>query len=400
MKKIFVSLFFAIPAVASAQSVFTVETDGKKYSFPLENTVITVTDEQPSKLTEAPVYKHNLEEVNLFGSLTSFGFKPMTLVADYVWGIKIIPEATKMFKFQAKTNTNADLYFAPVEANQNIAQSGTATKGGKKFFNIEEGYEQNEVLLLFDERTNNYSFMGLAKAAVYETVDFEGEYWNALIDPNQGTGKLLYGESGMGYEEDNGVYEWTDAATQLHSKLNESLGYWAYWNGGVAVSNYTCNIADGSPSTQLSLPTGMAAHSGNNFVVAYGYNDGGWDSCPVIDFKDGVARKIKGLWVTNNSYFLNSLSNGDSYNSAATEATFIDVTFEGFGAAGLSQGKVKCRLQDGKTSLTDWKYVDLSSLGAVNSLKVNYEFSDDQKNSHGFSAPAYVAIDDVQIYKQ
>ena len=399
MKKIFVSLFFAIPAVASAQSVFTVATEGKKYSFPLENTVITVTDEQPSKLTEVPVYKHNLEEVNLFGSLTSFSFNPMTLVADYVWGIKIIPEATKMFKFQAKTNTNADLYFAPVEANQNIAQSGTATKGGTKFFNIEEGYEQNEVLLLFDERTNNYSFMGLAKAAVYETVDFEGEYWNALIDPKQYGGKLLYGESGMGYEEDNGVYEWTDATTSLHSKLNGSDGSWAYWCGGVAVSNYTCNIADGSPSTQLSLPTGMAAHSGKNFVVAYGYYDGGWDSCPVIDFKDGVARKLKGLWVTNNSYFLNSLNNGDGINSAATDATFIDVTFEGFDAAGLSQGKVKCRLQDGKTSVTDWKYVDLSSLGAVNSLKVNYEFSDDQKNSYGFSAPAYVAIDDVQIYK-
>ena len=399
MKKIFVSLFFAIPAVASAQSVFTVATEGKKYSFPLENTVITITDEQPSKLTEVPVYKHNLEEVNLFGSLTSFSFKPMTLVADYVWGIKIIPEATKMFKFQAKTNTNADLYFAPVEANQNIAQSGTATKGGTKFFNIEEGYEQNEVLLLFDERTNNYSFMGLAKAAVYETVDFEGEYWNAQIDPKQYGGKLLYGESGMGYEEDNGVYEWTDATTKLHSKLNESYDSWAYWNGGVAVSNYTCNIADGSPSTQLSLPTGMAAHSGKNFVVAYGYYDGGWDSCPVIDFKDGVARKLKGLWVTNNSYFLNALNNGDGINSAATDATFIDVTFEGFDATGHSQGKVKCRLQDGKTSVTDWKYVDLSSLGAVNSLKVNYEFSDDQKNSYGFSAPAYVAIDDVQIYK-
>lgn len=233
----------------------------------------------------------------------------------------------------------------------------------------------------------------------YETVDFEGEYWNALIDPNQGTGKLLYGETGMGFTEDNGVYEWTDATTQLHSKLNESYGSWAYWNGGVAVSNYTCNIADGGPSTQLSLPTGTAAHSGNNFIVAYGYNGGGWDSRPVIDFKDGVARKLKGLWVTNNSYFLNSLSSGDSYNSAATDATFIDVTFEGFDAAGLSQGKVKCRLQDGKTSLTDWKYVDLSSLGAVNSLKINYEFSDDQKNSYGFSAPAYVAIDDVQIYK-
>lgn len=233
----------------------------------------------------------------------------------------------------------------------------------------------------------------------YETVDFEGAYWNALIDPNQGTGKLLYGESGMGFTEDNGVYEWTDATTQLHSKLNESYGSWAYWNGGVAVSKYHCDIANGSATTQLSLPTGTAAHSGNNFIVAYGYNNGGWDSRPVIDFKDGVARKLKGLWVTNNSYFLNSLSSGDSYNSAATDATFIDVTFEGFDVAGLSQGKVKCRLQDGKTSLTDWKYVDLSSLGAVNSLKINYEFSDDQKNSYGFSAPAYVAIDDVQIYK-
>ena len=108
----------------------------------------------------------------------------------------------------------------------------------------------------------------------YETVDFEGEYWNAQIDTKQYGGKLLYGESGMGYEEDNGVYEWTDATTKLHSKLNESYDSWAYWNGGVAVSNYTCNIADGGPNTQLSLPTGMAAHSGNNFVVAYGYYDG------------------------------------------------------------------------------------------------------------------------------
>lgn len=237
------------------------------------------------------------------------------------------------------------------------------------------------------------------EAPKYLTVDFEGEYWNALIDPNQATGKLLYGESGMGYTDENGVYEWTDEATSLHSKLNGSNGSWAYWSGGVAVSNYHCDIANGSATTQLSLPTGTAAHSGSNFVVAYGYNDGGWDSCPVIDFKDGVARKIKGLWVTNNSYFLNSLSNGDSYNSSATDATFIDVTFEGFDVNGLSQGKVKCRLQDGKTSVTDWKYVDLSSLGAVNSLKVNYEFSDDQKNSYGFSAPAYVAIDDVQIYQ-
>lgn len=35
MKKIFVSLLMAMPLVASAQTSFTVESNGKKYAFPL-----------------------------------------------------------------------------------------------------------------------------------------------------------------------------------------------------------------------------------------------------------------------------------------------------------------------------------------------------------------------------
>lgn len=232
-------------------------------------------------------------------------------------------------------------------------------------------------------------------APKYDTVTFEGTYWDNLVDPNQATGKLLYGESGAGYTTDQGVYEWTDPTTSLHSKLNGStdMGGWAYWNGGVAVSRYECEIANGSVSTQLSLPTGTGAHSGNNFVVAFGYNDGGWDSCPVIDFKDGIARKIKGLWVTNTAWLVNY----EKQN--ATDNTYLNVTFEGFDANGASTGKVSYPIQSGKVSISDWKYVDLSKLGAIHSLKVNYTFSDDQKNKYGFCAPAYIAIDDVEVYK-
>lgn len=397
MKKIFVSLLMAMPIVASAQTAFTVESNGKKYSFPLSETTITVTDEEPSQLVEAPQYKHNLQAMNIMGSLTNFQFEPMTLVSDYVWGIKVVP-SNKNFKFQGVTNTQADLYFGPDDTNKNIALSGTAKKGSTQFFNIEQGYEQKEVLLLFNERTYQYSFIGLEKSASYKTIDFEGDYWNALIDPNQERGKLLYGESGYGYTTDKGVYEWTDEATSLHSKLNGSAEMgWAYWNGGVAVSNYECDIAKGSAATQLSLPTGTGAHSGNNFIVADGYNDGSWDSCPVLDFKDGKARKIKGLWITNTSYFINAETKG-GYNNAASDDTFIDVTFEGFDAAGLSQGKVKYRIQDGKKSLSNWTYVDLSALGEINSLKVNYDFSSDQYKN-GYAAPAYIAIDDVEVYE-
>lgn len=403
MKKIFVSLLMAMPLVASAQTSFTVESNGKKYAFPLESTTITVTDDEPTQPAQAPVYKSNLKGVSLFGKATTVQFKGMSLIADYMWAGKLMPKADDTFKFQATTNTGSDLYFGPEgDADAPIAVSGTATKGSTKFYTIESGYQQDSVLVVFNERTAQYSVMGLVKEAPYCTIDFEGSKWSALIDTPEYGGPLLYGADGGGFSKDEGVYEWTDEATSLHSKLNNAWGSWAYWSGGAAVSNYHCDIANGGPNTQLSLPTETPAHSGDNFIVTYGYSDGSkfaTDSRPVFDFQDGVARQVKGMWITNNSYFLHSLTQGDSFNQSATDDTFIDVTFEGFDAAGISQGMVKYRIQDGKKALTDWAYVDLSSLGKINTLKINYEFSKDQDNGYGFAAPAYLVIDDIEIYK-
>lgn len=392
-----------MPLAASAQSVFTVESNGQKYSFPLESTTITVTDDEPTQPAQAPVYKSNLKGVSLFGKATTFQFKGMSLIADYMWAGKLMPKADDTFKFLATTNTGSDLYFGPEgDANAPIAVSGTATKGSTKFYTIESGYQQDSVLVVFNERTAQYSVMGLVKEAPYYTIDFKGSKWSALIDTPEYGGPLLYGADGVGFSKDEGVYEWTDEATSLHSKLNYAYGSWAYWSGGAAVSNYHCDIANGGPNTQLSLPTEIPAHSGDNFIVTYGYSDGSkfaTDSRPVFDFQDGVARQVKGLWITNNSYFLHSLTQGDGINQSATDDTFIDVTFEGFDAAGISQGMVKYRIQDGKKALTDWAYVDLSSLGKINTLKINYEFSKDQDNGYGFAAPAYLVIDDIEIYK-
>lgn len=403
MKKIFVSLLMAMPLVASAQTSFTVESNGKKYAFPLEGTTITITDDKITLPAEAPVYKSNLKSVSLFGMATSFQLKGMSLIADYMWAGKLMPKANNTFKFQATTNTGSDLYFGPEgDANAPIAVSGTATKGSTKFYTFESGYQQDSVLVIFNERTAQYCVMGLVKEAPYYTIDFEGSKWSALIDSPEYGGPLLYGADGSGFYTDEGVYEWTDEATSLHSKLNNAYGSWAYWSGGAAVSNYHCDIANGGSNTQLSLPTETPAHSGDNFIVTYGYSDGSQfatDSRPVFDFQDGVARQVKGLWITNNSYFLHSLIQGDSFNQSATDDTFIDVTFEGFDAAGISQGMVKYRIQDGKKALTDWAYVDLSSLGKINTLKINYEFSKDQDNGYGFAAPAYLVIDDIEIYK-
>ena len=399
MKKIILASLLTLPLAASAQSAFTVDNNGKKYSFPITST-ITVTDETPSNLVEAPVYKTDMKNVQLFGSATNFQFVDMKLVSDYVWAGKLMPAGKKGVKFSVVSKTNGDAYFGPANdaTNTNLSAFGTATQGSSKFFDIEEGYEQDSVLVTFDERSGQYCIFGLKKAEVdnpttLTTLNFDSDYWTALIDTKESGGKLLYGEDGSGYTTDEGVYEWTDNDTQLHSKLNNSYGSWAYWNGGVAVSNYHCAVADGSADTQLSIPSDLNAHSGKNFLMAYGYSDNNYDSRPVIDFKDGKARKVKGLWVTPSSYLLNFLAKN------ATTSTSVDVVFEGFDNNGKSTGTVKVNLQDGTTSLTTWKYADLSSLGKINTLKITYSASSDMFNEYGLNIPSYIAIDDIEIYK-
>ena len=82
------------------------------------------------------------------------------------------------------------------------------------------------------------------------------------------------------------------------------------------------------------------------------------------------------------------------------QATRISVVFEGFKADGTtSTGSVKYTVQEGTNSLNNWQYVDLSSLGEISSLKVNYEASGDMMGEYGYNAPAYIAVDDVEIYK-
>lgn len=225
--------------------------------------------------------------------------------------------------------------------------------------------------------------------------------WSSLIDSPQYGGLLLYGEDGYGIYDEEDAYRWYDENnTNLYSSLNDAWGSWAFWNGGVAVSNYQTPAADGDISTQLGIPGGKGHDASDNFAVAFGYNDplsGMGDARPVLSFGDGKERVINDMYVTNTAYFRNAVLNGIMTNPA-TDATWIDLVVEGFNAAGESTGEVRLRLIDGKDDiLTDWTPFRLSYLGKVASVKFNYEASEDQYGTYGFSAPSYVAIDDISV---
>ena len=243
-----------------------------------------------------------------------------------------------------------------------------------------------------------------AQSYEIKVLDFEGEKWSSLIDSPQYGGPLLYGD-GYGFYTEDEAYSWYDEGnTFLKSTINYAYGSWCYWSGGVAVSNYYNEIADGSFTNQLSVNYNKEGNHGHNnsanFVSCFGYYDGSdysTDSRAVISFGDGVARVIDHLYVINTAYFLNAMVNGSGFSPAATEDTYVDLVAEGFDANGESTGTTKIRLQNGTTSITEWTKFDLSSLGAIVTLKLNYEASTDQISDYGLSSPSYVAIDDIAV---
>ena len=251
----------------------------------------------------------------------------------------------------------------------------------------------------------------LGQAQSFYTITFEGDYWDALIDSQQYGGELLYGVSGMG--DDYPYYSWTDSKTTLYSEIVNAWGSYCYWSGGSAISDYLGNIADGSYTTQLMIPSSLGAHSGKNFAVQYGYMDASGfasDGRPTFFFSDEKARVIKGFYITNTCYGLHSLDSGDSFSTAATEDTFIKAVIycfndpkKGFIGSDWEQDeqdacyKAEVLLCDGTKPLQEWAFVDLTEAGAITSFKINYEASEDMGGSYGLNWPAYCAIDDIMV---
>ena len=252
------------------------------------------------------------------------------------------------------------------------------------------------------------------RVLTFEDEDYKGgesDYWSSLVDDRQYGGKLLYGESGTGVYDEAEAYRWYDEGnTLLSSMLNNSWGSWAYWNGGIAVSDYVDSNIDNVPYTdQLTVfrkgaeaGRGEGGHAASErFAVINGVDNtfvsSGTDTRAVLAFGDGQARTIDHAYVALTTYFLSNIVNGSSFCTAATEETFVDLLAEGFDAQGQKTGTATLRLVDGLHHVQGWTWFDLSALGKVSSVKFNFSVSDDQKGAYGVNTPTYVAIDDIAV---
>ncbi|MDE7394062.1 MAG: DUF4465 domain-containing protein [Muribaculaceae bacterium] len=256
----------------------------------------------------------------------------------------------------------------------------------------------------------------------FEDADYKGDEnfvgecnWSSLISDPQYGGELLYGPEGWGVMEIEKAYWWCDENnTWLFNRLSEGYGSWCYWSGGHAISNYgSADIEQfGGFESQLTVYNGNAdmdlttsgnGHNGSdNFAVQFGYSDNSGfglseESLPFLEFKDGVARVIDHMYVTNTTYALNCYLNGNSLTANIGEDDWVKIVAKGY-LNGEVTGTAEFYLCDGPENIvTDWTKFDLYDLGLVEKVTFNIKGSSD--NGYGFSQPAYFAYDDVAVRK-
>ena len=227
-------------------------------------------------------------------------------------------------------------------------------------------------------------------------LTFEGDYWDALIDVPQYGGELLYSAT---------PYFWYDEATDLYSIVNELWYTAAYWNGGLAVSNYY--TTDYSTATtfmeQLTVFT-EGAHSGNNCIVHNGYKcDMMGDARSVLQFKSSEAI-IESMWVAHTAFSYSSSVQGNDMAAPLTEEQSIWIVATGYtidaeGKEIEGSSLTFSLYEGGKASFSGWKKWELAPLGKVSKVKFDVQWNG-EGGADMFMHPAYFAIDDITVVKE
>ncbi len=172
---------------------------------------------------------------------------------------------------------------------------------------------------------------------------------------------------------------------------------WSGWS----ISNQTDTLTPGYLN-QYSARPGMGASSSANFAVSFSVNN-------ILQLTAEAAGKtVEGLYITNSTYAYYSILDGDTFTKkfggvTGNDPDYFLLTIKAYRAGELSTDSVNFYLADYRFEdnsqdyiIDDWQFIDLSTLGAVDSLSFALS-STDNSPMFGMNTPAYFCIDDVML---
>ena len=184
-------------------------------------------------------------------------------------------------------------------------------------------------------------------------------------------------------------------AGRFHNSYNPDWYSWSGW----AYSNVTDNSTPGWMN-QYSAITGKGFDGSENYAVGYA------TSPSVISFAEEKAHAVKGFFVTNSTYAGISMRDGDDFTKKFGGEDGGDPDYFRLDVWGARDGQpadtVSFYLADfrSENSFEDymvdtWQWVDLSSLGKVDSLKFILSSSD--VGDWGMNTPGYFCVDNLYV---
>jgi hypothetical protein len=206
-------------------------------------------------------------------------------------------------------------------------------------------------------------------------VDFE--------DFNLAPDNYLNGSDGNGGFLSNNVF--------FPNDYNAAWGAWSGW----AISTMTDTLTAGF-TNDFSAITGGGRNS-LTYATSYASSE------TRVILQGGGS--VSGLYVTNSTYAFLSMREGDSFSKkfggvTGNDPDFFLLTIKKYLNGALSNESVEFYLADFRFAdnaqdyiVSDWTFVDLSSLGDADSLAFSLSSSDN--GAFGMNTPAYFCVDNV-----
>ena len=171
-----------------------------------------------------------------------------------------------------------------------------------------------------------------------------------------------------------------------------------FWASGFIYSNVKDDTTAGFTNEYASATAGGVFGS-ENYTVAN--SAGGEVRVALRGFAPG--HSVLGFYLTNSTYAYLSMKNGDAFakkfgGATGSDPDWFKLTVKGWRNGALTTDSVDAYLADFRSSnnaddyiLKSWKFVNLLSLGNVDSL--SFYLSSTDNGSFGMNTPAYFCID-------
>jgi hypothetical protein len=182
---------------------------------------------------------------------------------------------------------------------------------------------------------------------------------------------------------------------EMPNFYDSQFDFWSGW----AISADTNKTTPGFLN-QYSAIAGRGAVGTTTYATGYVF-----DPTLIRLQPNAIGKPMIGFYVTNSTYAYLSMRDGDSFakkfgGETGKDPDFFLMTIKKYSGGALADDSINVYLADFRSPdaskdfiLSDWKYVDLTTLGEVDSLVLRMTSSD--VGVFGMNTPAYICVDQV-----